>query len=99
MKSLVILVLCITLLTSSCKKEDVLTEGERTAQQVQDFLSRNTSIKTATFYISNVISEQNQSFTIDGQYIRTSNSIYNLSRLIRYQYFNQGPNQAIIFYF
>lgn len=85
--------------TSSCKKEDVLTEGEKTAQQIQDFLSRNTGIKTATFYTSNVIAEQNQSFTIEGQYIRTNNSIYNLSRLIRYQYFNQGPNQGIVFYF
>lgn len=99
MKPLFFLMLIIVLFTSSCKQDNVLTEGEKTAQQIQEFLNRNTGIKTASFYVSNVVAQQNQSFTIDGQYVHTGNSTYNLNRLIRYEYFNQGPNQGIVFYF
>lgn len=95
MKVLTILLLGITLLTSSCKKEEVSTEGEKVAQQVQSALTTYTGIKTATFYISNVLVEQNQTFVLNGQYITTDSSTYNLSRLVRYQIFAQ----SIIFYF
>lgn len=95
MKTLTVLLLSMVLMISSCKKDEVATEGEKIAQQVQSSLAANSSIKTATFYISNVLVDQNQTFTLTGQYIRTTNGTYNLGRLIRYQTFSQ----SISFYF
>lgn len=95
MKATLIIFLAICMLMTSCKKEDVLTDGERSAQQVQTILSANQGIRTASFYVGNTLIESNQSFSINGQYVVTQNNSYNLSRLIRYQYGSQG----ITFYF
>ncbi|WP_157816023.1 hypothetical protein [Spirosoma pollinicola] len=95
MKTLTVLLLSMVFMISSCKKDEIATEGEKIAQQVQTVLTANSRIKTATFYISNVLVDQNQTFTLTGQYITTANGTYNLSRLIRYQPFSQ----SISFYF
>lgn len=95
MKLLSTLLVCSCLLLSSCNQEEVLTDGERSAQQVQSILSANQGIRTASFYVDNSRIEFNVSFSISGQYIITANNSYNLSQLIRYQYGSQG----ITFYF
>lgn len=95
MKQVLALLLSSCLLTTACKQNEVLTDGERSAQQVQTILNANQGIKTASFYIENTLVESNQSFSINGQYIITSGNSYNLGRLLRYQYGSQG----ITFYF
>lgn len=100
MKAIVIIFLINWLLLSACKKENILTDGEKSAQQVQTILDANQDIKTASFYVGDILIELNQSFSINGQYVVTSSNSYNLSRLIRYQLIRyQDGNQRITFYF
>lgn len=95
MKALGVLLVSVLLLTSSCSSENVSTEGEKVAQQIQSVLGANTGIRTATFYMDNLAVQRNVVFSIRGQFVTAENKSYNLSRLVRYEFGSQG----IIFYF
>ncbi|ADB40026.1 hypothetical protein [Spirosoma linguale] len=90
MKSLLAYLVVFCLLTTSCKKEEILTSGEKSAQQIQRTLKANPGIKTASFYVNNVSVEFNQPFSIDGQFITTLSNSYNLSTLVRYEFGTRG---------
>lgn len=96
MKTLIVLLLSVSLLATSCSSDDVLTGGEKVAQQIRTVLDANTGIRTASFYVGTSLVQSNVVFSISGQFVTAGqNRSYNLDRLIRYEYGSQG----ISFYF
>lgn len=87
MRSLLALLLSLTLLTA-CKKEEVLTSGEKVAQDIQARVGSSTRVQVIAHTSSGT--ETDSSLQINGQFIRVGNSNYNLSQLISYRYDGQN---------
>jgi hypothetical protein len=104
MKLLTIVFLCLGFLVSSCKKEVVLTEAEKTAQKIQDIVSSR-NIQSATAYAGNSRIIADQPFSIDGGYLvfagNVSPSVYlNFSKLNTFEVgYGAGSKPFIVFYF
>ena len=104
MRLLTIALLCLGFIVCSCKKEEVLTEAEKTAQKVQDIVtSRN--IQVATAYTGNAQVVADKPFSIDGGYLvfagNVNPNIYlNFSKLNRFESgWPSGGKPYIVFYF
>ena len=104
MKLAIVILLSLSLLISACRKEEVLTEGEKTAQTVQNVV-RDNNITTANLYSGTARLQYEASFSIEGGFLvfRTysPNQYYNLAKLNR---LDIAPNVAggpkvIQFYF
>ena len=104
MKLAIAFLLSLSVLISACRKEEVLTEGEKTAQTIQSIV-RDNNITTANLYSGNARVQYEASFSIEGEFLifRTNspNQYYNLAKVNR---FDIAPNvsggpKVIQFYF
>jgi hypothetical protein len=88
----------------ACKQEEVLTEGEKTAQTVQTYINEN-NIKTANLYLGSVRRQYDAPFSIERGFLvfrgSSPSQYYNLSQLTRFEIAPNAGNGPVViqFYF
>lgn len=86
MRYLLTIILSLVLLVG-CKKDEILTSGEKVAQEIQAKVGSSTKVQVIAHTPAGT--ETDNTFHINGQFIQVGNSNYNLDQLISYRYDSQ----------
>ena len=88
----------LVLLTTACSKVENETDGEKIASQITA-LVKEKNITKVSICRNNYFTENDKTFTIEGEFIIVENAYYNLSQITTMSYYNNGTTSTLELYF